>query len=612
LQYYNPFETPVEDEVMTDLCGRLRLVNTGQKSVMVVSEDKKFITKLNDLLCKASLPFFSIVNEVCLFFEASNEAVKKAGSLQKLIFGNIRKSSVLKNFLVNVISDMKVVISIYDADASETMEWKEMIAYLAGFRNPFVTVQLLPEYVEPEQGMISHVPDDLIPRYASVLKQEQIQLPGEVNELLDPEDTKGDGATKNSQKGKPDIDGGLHPTWNEVFKINFKPPKLTSCPVMFTDIMQMEIENARKYIVVMVREASDKSLFMTAYDPRTATEYMLFGGPPDWIKKGKSIEEEKEENDNKSSLSRLDRLQRQLEDAIEKHMNPASTPEERFRLGFAITPRLIISVFNQTEKSDAELLGFCQVSISSVLSGSGNKSFILPRLMHMETKAGRQVPISVGVLQLELEYTKQSDLDAIEESKIRAKQRKKGNNEGTSQAPQAAQGEATNRADISVAASESPSSALKELEELRLKHTTLLKEAEELRKKSSAVPALESLTPNTPGLKVMGEVTPLAIERADGSLDSIVSGILDVFVARHRLQHCSQNGESKSSDDVSAKVNSILRPLIKSIGGYVDRGADRITPYGVEQLFTDLLITFTSRDSEVWNFYKFVLIRFWL
>ena len=45
----------------------------------------------------------------------------------------------------------------------------------------------------------------------------------------------------------------------------------------------MFVEDSYKYIIIMVREAKDKSLFMTAYDPRSATEYMLFGSPAQWM-----------------------------------------------------------------------------------------------------------------------------------------------------------------------------------------------------------------------------------------------------------------------------------------------------------------------------------------
>jgi hypothetical protein len=84
------------------------------------------------------------------------------------------------------------------------------------------------------------------------------------------------------QKSPADIDGGAFPEWNSKFVIKYKPPKLTSCRVLFTDVMKIVIDDSTTYVVVMVREAKDKSIFMTAYDSRTATEYKLLGGPPAW------------------------------------------------------------------------------------------------------------------------------------------------------------------------------------------------------------------------------------------------------------------------------------------------------------------------------------------
>ena len=84
------------------------------------------------------------------------------------------------------------------------------------------------------------------------------------------------------QKSRADIDGGSFPEWNSKFVLKFKPPKLTACKVLFTDVMKILIDDSVNYVVIMVREASDKSIFLTAYDPRSATEYKLSGGPEAW------------------------------------------------------------------------------------------------------------------------------------------------------------------------------------------------------------------------------------------------------------------------------------------------------------------------------------------
>jgi hypothetical protein len=51
-----------------------------------------------------------------------------------------------------------------------------------------------------------------------------------------------------------DTDGGLHPQWDETFSFSFRPPKMTSCTVLSTEIATMRIDDVKKYVIVMVRE----------------------------------------------------------------------------------------------------------------------------------------------------------------------------------------------------------------------------------------------------------------------------------------------------------------------------------------------------------------------
>jgi hypothetical protein len=51
-----------------------------------------------------------------------------------------------------------------------------------------------------------------------------------------------------------DTDGGLHPQWDETFSFSFRPPKMTSCSVLSTEIASMRIDDVKKYVIVMVRE----------------------------------------------------------------------------------------------------------------------------------------------------------------------------------------------------------------------------------------------------------------------------------------------------------------------------------------------------------------------
>lgn len=707
-RFYNPYETPYEDRMLMELCQRLRLVNTGHKTCLIIAEELKFINKLKELIQQASLPFFSIVNEVSLLFEVSIEAVNKVGSIQKLVFGSIRKNKALRYFLMNVVSDLKVLLRTYDSDIYEEMDWKEMLAYLSDHRNPFVTVQLLPQYVEPQQGMIDYIPEDMRnTKYKDIIKELNIKIVED--HIESPDEVISDNPSiPFVYKGIPDVDGGTHPAWNDTFKIPFKPPKLTNCQVLFTDIMEMYIDNIRKYIVVMVRVAKDKSLFMTAYDPRTSTEYILFGGPVDWIRPNiaeaspellSKLLSKSSDISIKSDLSRLDIFQKQLENAIEEHNDPKSPLHKKFRLGFAITPRLMISVYNQKNESDVELLGYSQVSISSVLSGAGNRITLWARLMHeivtplnnsimnsnnngsnISIIGGNNNSLSIsssslslsfnggsnnsnnnnntqisyvnaGAIQIQLEYLKQTELESIEESKKNAKERRKkkenviilqrrnsqfgisfnnlnnatSNNNGSNNGVVESKGDSSELLQNIQLINQEKKKMLKEIEDLndskkktlddqlkiqeqynkiKSKYDDLMKEFTSLQtkydeKKNLPIPPNSNSNSNNnngggDGVMVNGDVNTTSINRSDGSLENIIHGIIEVFINRYM----KKNTQPNNPNNVISSAN-ILRPLSKSIKGYVDQGNNGISPYSLEQLLNDLLIQISSNDTEV-------------
>ena len=105
---------------------------------------------------------------------------------------------------------------------TETMTWVEMIAYLSNNRNPFVTVQLLPQYVEPVEGVKKHLPEFLLKKYGleTPNKMDENALLGKyycMYELIVVgEEDDDEGAL--IYKGKPDVDGGSHPSWEQQFK----------------------------------------------------------------------------------------------------------------------------------------------------------------------------------------------------------------------------------------------------------------------------------------------------------------------------------------------------------------------------------------------------------
>lgn len=276
-----------------------------------------------------------------------------------------------------------------------------MLAHLTENRNPFVTVELLPKYIEP--AGVSFDGKSVVPPVVETKNTDVVTdlfVPDEIPDIGRKYGVSDDPCNPKLQKSLVDVDGGAHPEWNANFRLLFKPPKLTSCRVLFTDLIKLQLEDQHKYFVIMVREARDKSLFMTAYDPRSSTEYEVMGGPPHWkfcgindeftfgkvyaiLDSTKPTEEKVKMDKVKRQDYRISVFSTELEACVamtEKDNSRfpafgnqganANENPKKIRIGNVITPRLLVNVFNHRGSID-ELLGSCQVSISSVLSGTG-------------------------------------------------------------------------------------------------------------------------------------------------------------------------------------------------------------------------------------------------
>lgn len=421
LYLYNTFDTPLEDSVVSDLLKRLRLVRSRRTSIseLIITEDPKFLNQLKLLLDAAAnnLPFFYIVNDYYLSFEVDDQLLRQDGkehnntriSVRSIVFGSLRKQKALYAFLSQVTSSLRVVLSTYNNSLKESFSWEEMLAHLTNHRNPFITIQLLPKFIPPEKYLYEPV-------------EAGGAFTGEEEDDIDDEDDEGgidegkrneDGIEipplpkyPNWQKGQVDFDGSPNPQWNSPFKYNFQSPKLTSCRVIFTEVVKMLLDESWKYVMVMIREGSKKIKpsetgrtpttkgliikepfrFLTLYDPKTATEYqcgvkadtdlykMLLSKPSRIVASASQ-----EVNDNKKDGRSKEGLNKGLFGDFKFHyeikdlmvaLNDAAE-DNKLIVGPAVTPRLEIQVYNYQDEKVKELLGQCQVSISSVLSGSG-------------------------------------------------------------------------------------------------------------------------------------------------------------------------------------------------------------------------------------------------
>lgn len=290
---FNPTETPDEDAAVSELVQRLRIIKGANAAKidtdkrLILAEDPRFVAQLKKLLDSVpSLPFFCNCNDTNLYFDTDRDTLAAEGSIRRLVFGNIRLYKPLHAFLVSVISELRVVLSSYNSGVKVCMPWCEMLAHLTEYRNPYVSVELKPRFLEPHEYI--YRPEDRREAFTGTEEADALAV----------------------QRSDIVVDGGSHPVFNAQFKIQFRPPKLTSCKLVSTEIHKMEIEGELKYVILMAREAkrdrsSERLLmrdakgnvlltelesgsqnryhklpdrleafrFLTIYDPRTATDY---------------------------------------------------------------------------------------------------------------------------------------------------------------------------------------------------------------------------------------------------------------------------------------------------------------------------------------------------
>jgi hypothetical protein len=247
--------------------------------------------------------------------------------------------------------------------------WAEFTAHLKDFRNPFVVVELFPK-------------DIPLSNYVYRPKAESSAFVGD--DELDP---------LASQKSQADADGGAFPEFGESFKFSFKPPKLAESPVVFTEIANMTVDGARKYIVVIVRRALNNKgdhtsafLFLTAYDSRSATEFQC------GAIEGSALADALYAAGGAKDLEALIPL---LSSAADKG---------ELILGPPITPRVVVSVYNQRGKAE-DSVGSCELSISSVLASSGiNK----PKWISLLRDGAQAV---VGDVLLDISFRRSKDIE---------------------------------------------------------------------------------------------------------------------------------------------------------------------------------------------------------
>ena len=412
---YTPQETPAEDQALSNIVSRLRIVRTAgtrNPNLLVLSEDPRFVAQLRSLLDAATdMPFFCTCSETTLYFEVDVNSLDTFGEgLKPMVFGAIRGNTPLHSFLTTTMSNLNVVLSTYNSGIRIALSWREMLAHLTDYRNAFLTAELRPRFLEPNE-------------YVYKPFENSAAWNGEAE--MDPLAV---------QRSPAIMDGGTHPHFNANFAIKFRPPKLTACKLLSTEIHKMTIDGQTKFVILMLREAkrvlatgqarlrseNESFMFLTIYDPRSATDYQC------GVKAGCHlykvlIEAENDELSpffNSPAKISLDRMMAMVSEAAEKDM---------ILLGPAITPRLLLTVINQRGHA-MEVLGQCQLSISSVLSGSGVGKPTWNTLTYLQDDGhGKDIPTIAGEIQVELGFRKLQELqDELKAEKLRVERKKSG------------------------------------------------------------------------------------------------------------------------------------------------------------------------------------------
>eukprot|EP00981_Chlorochromonas_danica_P003461 scaffold654_cov207-Ochromonas_danica.AAC.46 len=194
-----------------------------------------------------------------------------------------------------------------------------MLAHLTNYRNPFITVHLLPTYITPENYLYD--PNDKSDAFTGDDDESDLEEQDDNDEnrlvVVNGKEKK---RRKNWQRGPVDFDGAPHPCWNNQFIFDFEVPKLSSCSILCTEVVKMRMDDSHKYVMAMLREGSrlkmtyqppppppqqqqpnekiktnttstttistnekENFYFITIYDPRSATEYQC--GEKQQIKK---------------------------------------------------------------------------------------------------------------------------------------------------------------------------------------------------------------------------------------------------------------------------------------------------------------------------------------
>ncbi|KAH9111732.1 hypothetical protein LEN26_006865 [Aphanomyces euteiches] len=325
------------------LLRRFRIKFTEDKAAsLVFLESNALVAKLRLVFSSSQLPFFWSISPALIEFSVDQQTLEQSKlRLQPWVIQSLLRFPQIASFLRQINSTLSVHFEVISKPNSVHMSWREFKACLAGLQNAYAFVQLLP------QGDSFRTPTDegggCTPQWnhsTSIRVKEPKECCRRADRPVVYVDTQ-------PILGKPDSTGEnlipftvvSNPESKKTSRGNASPPKF-------------------HFVVISVRKTVPRTnvkstLYCTAYDPSTASDYEVVGTPEDW-----SLDYF-DPDKNKTFATDWAKLLTQL------------------RLGRTITPKLLIRVYNKQPKSD-QLIGETEVSVSSMIAreGFGIKSWL--------------------------------------------------------------------------------------------------------------------------------------------------------------------------------------------------------------------------------------------
>ncbi|KDO35099.1 hypothetical protein SPRG_22065 [Saprolegnia parasitica CBS 223.65] len=311
------------------LLRRLRICfrdDNGKKQPFVeFLESQSFVGTLRRLLQSTRVPFFWAVSPAMLEFSVDRATLDRAKMrLQPYTMLALQQFPALAAFFRQAHSTLRVHLEVLDHPTSMWLSWNEFKSCLAGLRNAYASIQLLPQgdtFVTP--------PDDgggCTPQWSyatSVLVHEPDECVHRSDRPVVYVDTQ-------PILGRPDSSG-----------TNLIP---------FTSLSRTEAATLH-FVVVSVRRtvpstAEVPHLYCTAYDPATASDYEVVGTPTNW---------------------NVNFFDPDVNPDVEKQWVALLS---KMKLGRTITPKLLIRLYNKQPRSD-QLIGETEVSIASTMAREG-------------------------------------------------------------------------------------------------------------------------------------------------------------------------------------------------------------------------------------------------